>query len=538
MQKRFLFFIFIFFTFFLLLKTSESKPIELLFYGQVLIRESPYTDLEVTAHWFDLNGIYTKSTTKTLNIDEAYLKGNSDYAGYYFFDKGKIVTEENSKVVLTFGKYPYNLVLYANPKDPMFKVTTISFKYEGIGNLTETLSKNKEEEEETGISEETIKEILMREDIKTNITSENLFVDITNVSPLENLPENNSQIEEEFLLKKNNETENNNNNNIKNIKNMSNDIMWVFLLIISLLLLIVIFYVAVKYGSGYIGKVIYEIAKDPLSVKSKKILSLKIKNIVKQLEYVSFDSNYNDAATILANSDENIVFVLNKETYIGYISDEALLNYKGDRQKKIKDIDNVLIQKEVISIDSEESMENTYSAMKSYNANALVVYENNSLIGEINLSEMHNQISNLIKNIFDKKDASFPLVRDIMESSFILLDKEENIEKAKEEILKRKNEVIIVTEEGIPIGIFTRKDYLRNLMKYGENLSKNNIGALMSSPPVFIDPDITIFEANNLVIEKQFEIYPVKVHNNLIGIITKEKLFNELFNIIVSFSNK
>ena len=89
------------------------------------------------------------------------------------------------------------------------------------------------------------------------------------------------------------------------------------------------------------------------------------------------------------------------------------------------------------------------------------------------------------------------------------------------ETLEDKNlGALVVVENGKLIGIFTERDYARKVILKGRSSKETIVMDIMSSHPVFVNPDSTINDCMQLMSDKFIRHLPVIDNNQLVGVIS------------------
>ena len=97
-------------------------------------------------------------------------------------------------------------------------------------------------------------------------------------------------------------------------------------------------------------------------------------------------------------------------------------------------------------------------------------------------------------------------VKDVMISDLAHLDASTTIKEAAKMMDKKNIGCIIVTEENLPIGIVTERDFVKRVAANEIPLT-SSIDKVMSSPLIAIGPDETVWEAAQTMKTKN-------IHNN------------------------
>jgi CBS domain-containing protein len=78
------------------------------------------------------------------------------------------------------------------------------------------------------------------------------------------------------------------------------------------------------------------------------------------------------------------------------------------------------------------------------------------------------------------------------------------------------------------VGVFSERDYARKVILQGKSSKDLLVSEIMSSPPIFIEPDNTIDQGLALMSAKHVRHLPVMDKNRLIGIVTIGDLVKSL----------
>jgi len=89
------------------------------------------------------------------------------------------------------------------------------------------------------------------------------------------------------------------------------------------------------------------------------------------------------------------------------------------------------------------------------------------------------------------------------------------------ELMASKNVgAVIVTEKGAPIGIFTERDYARNVILKGRSSANTPVRDIMSADVIFVRPQQTVDECMAIMSDKRFRHMPVLDEGKLTGIVS------------------
>lgn len=103
---------------------------------------------------------------------------------------------------------------------------------------------------------------------------------------------------------------------------------------------------------------------------------------------------------------------------------------------------------------------------------------------------------------------------------------------------------LVVVEDGRPVGLFSERDYARNIILKGRTSKETKVADAMSSPVVVAHPEQSVEECMAVMTEKRVRHLPVMHNDQLVGIISigdlvKAIIENQQFLIeqLVSYIN-
>ena len=91
---------------------------------------------------------------------------------------------------------------------------------------------------------------------------------------------------------------------------------------------------------------------------------------------------------------------------------------------------------------------------------------------------------------------------------------------ALEELEENNLGSLVVVENGKLIGVFTERDYARKVILKGRSSKETVVRDIMSSRPVFVNPDNTLDECMQLMTDKFIRHLPVLENDELVGVIS------------------
>jgi len=114
-----------------------------------------------------------------------------------------------------------------------------------------------------------------------------------------------------------------------------------------------------------------------------------------------------------------------------------------------------------------------------------------------------------VKNILQKKG-----------NAVYSIGPDKSVYDALEELEENNLGSLIVVENGKLIGVFTERDYARKVILKGRSSKETSVRDIMSSDPIFVNPDNTIDECMQLMTDKFIRHLPVLENGALIGIVS------------------
>jgi len=89
---------------------------------------------------------------------------------------------------------------------------------------------------------------------------------------------------------------------------------------------------------------------------------------------------------------------------------------------------------------------------------------------------------------------------------------------------------LLVVDGKTLVGVFSERDYARKVILHGRSSKEILVSEIMSSPPIFIEPDSTIDQGLALMSAKHVRHLPVMEKHRLVGIVTIGDLVKSLID--------
>jgi CBS domain-containing protein len=115
-------------------------------------------------------------------------------------------------------------------------------------------------------------------------------------------------------------------------------------------------------------------------------------------------------------------------------------------------------------------------------------------------------------------------VKDYMERDFFEIDIEASALEASKTMMAKSSDYLLVLEKERPVGIVTDLDLVLKVMATEKDPSKVKVSEIMSTPLIMIDPDATVEEAIEVLIEHGIRRLPVARDDIFYGLFTGRDL--------------
>jgi len=103
------------------------------------------------------------------------------------------------------------------------------------------------------------------------------------------------------------------------------------------------------------------------------------------------------------------------------------------------------------------------------------------------------------------------------------------------ELMASKNiGALLVIDDGKLVGVFSERDYARKVILMGKSSKTTMVEDLMSAPPIFVNPDLTLRDCMVLMTENHVRHLPVMEQGRVMGMVT----IGDLVKTIISEQEK
>ena len=138
----------------------------------------------------------------------------------------------------------------------------------------------------------------------------------------------------------------------------------------------------------------------------------------------------------------------------------------------------------------------------------------------------------------------FMQVKDIMSENVHTISPSFSVKRAAEAMSRKKIGSLIVVSNVKLEGIVTERDIMSKVVSQGKDASKMKVKEIMTKDVIFIEPDVDVDDAAQMMVDNQIKKLPVVYRNRLIGIVTAMDIVNaepkitEQISSLVTFVKK
>jgi len=127
-----------------------------------------------------------------------------------------------------------------------------------------------------------------------------------------------------------------------------------------------------------------------------------------------------------------------------------------------------------------------------------------------------------------------PKVKEIMVSPVVTVDAGTTIFETARLMGDKRIGSVVVTRDSTPVGIFTERDLLTNVIAKGLDMKATRVETSMSSPLITADEETAVKDAIILMAGRKIMRLPVVREGKLAGMVTGTEIFNFLSFFIES----
>jgi CBS domain-containing protein len=113
------------------------------------------------------------------------------------------------------------------------------------------------------------------------------------------------------------------------------------------------------------------------------------------------------------------------------------------------------------------------------------------------------------------------LARDAMVSEPFALEKTATASEAGEVLSRDAVRAVLVTDDGVLVGVVTRKTLVREVVAAGRDPAQTNLGEIAETPNAIIDSAMPLDEAFSFLEQQDYERVPVTDGGRLVGVLSR-----------------
>jgi CBS domain-containing protein len=276
--------------------------------------------------------------------------------------------------------------------------------------------------------------------------------------------------------------------------------------------------------------------KDMGSLTDKPIKRL----MTKKVDSISKNESLNESINLMVCEDRNTLVVTNqKESPLGTISEDdfiyKLFSEKTNMEKfdklEVKDIMSPITSRAHPSTTVEECIR----IMLKNKARKVIVSKKEKILGLISITDLLKLFNDFFsKNVIESM--MVPNVGSIVKSQLSLISIDANLKDACDVIKNNKADyVLVLGREG---GIATSKDIFDEFYRNPHSLEQLKIKNILKSPILSITPGNNIFEANQIMISKNFRRLPVVSNNKFTGVLDQFDILESMYRFYNEVKDK
>jgi len=128
-------------------------------------------------------------------------------------------------------------------------------------------------------------------------------------------------------------------------------------------------------------------------------------------------------------------------------------------------------------------------------------------------------------------------VRDIMDDKVYMIDEGRSCKEALDEMVDKGVWSLLVSRDGLPVGVVTERDIIKKVIRKGLNLEGVQVGKIMSSPIITVSPDDPVAKAMELMVQNDIRRVYVVENGRIIGRVTQTGAFKKILDILLLLSD-
>jgi len=131
-----------------------------------------------------------------------------------------------------------------------------------------------------------------------------------------------------------------------------------------------------------------------------------------------------------------------------------------------------------------------------------------------------------------------PCVEELMTREVVTVPSDTNVQKAAEIMAERHVGCLIITENGLPKGIITERDFLTKILAPKRQPLSLTVSEIMSSPLITVGPRDQVRDAARVMIENNIRRLVVVENTRLLGVITLRDITRSIVGAMASYARE
>ena len=127
-------------------------------------------------------------------------------------------------------------------------------------------------------------------------------------------------------------------------------------------------------------------------------------------------------------------------------------------------------------------------------------------------------------------------VRDVMDDKVYFIDESSSCREALKMMVDKGVWSLLVSREGLPVGVITERDVIKKVIVKGLNLDGVKVSEIMSSPIISIGPDEPVARAMELMATNDIRRVYVVEGGKIIGRVTQTNAFKKILDLLILLS--
>ena len=127
-------------------------------------------------------------------------------------------------------------------------------------------------------------------------------------------------------------------------------------------------------------------------------------------------------------------------------------------------------------------------------------------------------------------------VRDVVEGNVVTIEATRSVADAVKHMVANEVWSLVVTRNGLPVGVVTERDIIRRCYAKGSLPEKVTVESVMTSPLTTIDPEASLGEAMLVMEEKKVRRLFVVEKGKITGRITQTGALAQMLDVMMALS--